>query len=155
VDQIHGETHAPRLIKGEDQQLSAPRVMARWEQFRSRVRSSLIRLRRRLPYLVWWNDELDVTVTLSQDKLPATKLQPGESMAVAIQPLFNGAFAEIERTFEEMGITFDTSMGVEGRDWEWDFSLKGPISVRFCGRASKPELRRDLARPRPHLVPKT
>ena len=120
------------------------REMTRWEQIRSNIKYWYIRLRRKLPYLVWWNDELDVTVTLSQDKLDPTAPNPFKS-------LFGGAFYEVEKIFREMGISFDTGMGCEGRDWEWDFSLKGPISIRFRSRAQKPERR--MERPKPTLVP--
>ena len=42
----------------------------------------------------------------------------------------------------EIGITFDSGMGFDGRDWEWDYSLEGPISVRFKRRAANPERRK-------------
>jgi len=125
------------------------REMTQWEKIISAIKYRAIRLRRRLPYLVWWNDELDVTVTLSQDKLPMVEL-PADRMGEALRPLFSGAFAEIERTFLEMGITFDTGMGGDGRDWEWDWSLKGPISIRFRSRCQRPHLRRE--RPKPTLM---
>ena len=123
------------------------RKMTRWERVRSRIKYWLIRQRRRLPYLVWWNDELDVTVTLSQDKLPSIEIGPADDPTDALRPLFSGAFADIERTFREMGITFDKGMGFAGRDWEWDWSLKGPISIRFRGRCRRPEQRREWPRP--------
>ena len=120
---------------------SAVREMTQWEAFFSRIKYWLIRQRRRLPYLVWWNDELDVTVTLSQDKLDR------ENPLCSFQ---GGAFAEMQRDFSALGISFDSGQGPEGRDWEWDWSLKGPISVRFRGRCSRPHLR--MERPRPRLV---
>lgn len=126
------------------------REMTKFELLIDRAKRMITRLRRRLPYLVWWNDELDVTVTLSQDKLPEMAIAAGEDMREALRPLFSGAFAEIERTFLEMGISFDKGMGCEGRDWEWDWSLKGPISIRFRGKAKNPHLR--IERPKPRLV---
>jgi hypothetical protein len=36
---------------------------------------------------------------------------------------------EIEKKFHEIGISFDTGGGCGGRDWEWDWSLKGPVKV--------------------------
>jgi len=36
---------------------------------------------------------------------------------------------EIERKFREIGVHFDTGGGFGGRDWEWDWSLKGPIKL--------------------------
>lgn len=122
---------------------SAPVVheMSRFKQLRNRIKHWLIRQRRRLPYLVWWNDELDVSVTFSQDRLNPDG---------GIEQLWSGAFADIERSMGHLGIHFDKGMGAAGRDWEWDWSLEGPISVRFRGRACHPETR--MERPRPRLV---
>lgn len=125
---------------------SAAREMTFIDRLLSSIKWRLIRLRRRLPYLVWYGDELDVRVTLNQDKLDPTAENP-------FRQLFGGAFFEIEKTFREMGIGFDTGMGCDGRDWEWDWSLKGPISVTFRGRAKHPERRMD--RPKPRLVAST
>lgn len=38
---------------------------------------------------------------------------------------------EAEKALRKLGITFDTGAGFGFRDWEWDFSLKGPINVYF------------------------
>jgi len=38
---------------------------------------------------------------------------------------------EIETLFMEMGITFDTGFGFGCRDWQWDWSLKGPVKVVY------------------------
>lgn len=118
------------------------REMTKLEILFSRVKGIFRKLRRKLPYFVWWDEELDVVVTLSQDKLNPEK-DP-------FKQLLGGAFAQIEKTFSEMGITFDKGMGFDGRDWEWDWSLSGPISVRFHGTSSKPELR--MERPKLKLI---
>jgi len=102
------------------------------------------RLRRWLPRLVWLGDEIDVVVTLTEDKL----FQPDP-----VGALFSGGFYEIEKQLRDKGILFDTGMGAGGRDWEWDFSLRGPISVRFKGRAAKPERRVRKEIRKPELVP--
>jgi hypothetical protein len=101
----------------------------------------MIRFRRRLPYLVWWNDELDVTVTFSQQKLDPD---------APFYSLFAGRIGEITAALREAGIEFDRGVGCDGYDWEWDWSLKGPISIRFRSKAQKPELRKERARP--HLI---
>ncbi|NOQ49122.1 MAG: hypothetical protein GQ553_00435 [Nitrosomonadaceae bacterium] len=36
---------------------------------------------------------------------------------------------EIEKKLLEIGVTFDTGAGFGSRDWEWDWSLKGPVTV--------------------------
>jgi hypothetical protein len=115
-----------------------------WQRLVSSVKGRLIRLRRKLPYLVWWNDELDVSVTLLKDKLLT------DDASVAFRDLNSGTFAEVEKKLSEAGIHFDKGLGPEGRDWEWDWSLVGPINIRFRGRAKYPELRKE--RPRPQLV---
>ena len=122
---------------------SAPigREMTKSERIVFRLRWCRTWLRRRFPYLVWYGDEIDVRITLSEDKLNEND---------PFRALFGGAFFEIERTFHEMGISFDTGMGCEGRDWEWDWSLSGPISVSFRRRTQRPERR--TARPKPTLV---
>ena len=39
---------------------------------------------------------------------------------------------ELERLMRELGVSFDTGAGCCWRDWEWDWSLKGPVKVEFC-----------------------
>jgi len=41
---------------------------------------------------------------------------------------------EIEQKFLEIGVSFDTGAGFGRRDWEWDFSLKGPIKITLLER---------------------
>ena len=36
---------------------------------------------------------------------------------------------QIEDLFLEIGVRFDLSSGLEGRDWDLDWSLKGPVKV--------------------------
>lgn len=111
------------------------RSMTRLEAAVGRAKGWLLRLRRRLPYLVWYGDEIDVRVTFSQDKL--------DDVTNPFRQLFSGELFELEKRLGNIGIGFDRGVGFDGRDWEWDWSLKGPISVTFRGRASKPWLRRD------------
>lgn len=44
---------------------------------------------------------------------------------------------EIEKLLSKNGIHFDTGAGCGNRDWEWDWSLRGPVKVRFK-RKGKP-----------------
>lgn len=90
----------------------------------------------RRPRLVWPGDEIDVGVTFTDETLDPS--DPHRS-------LFSGRMAEVEAALLEAGIKFDRGIGLGGRDWEWDWSLSGPISVRFRCLAKKPENRR--ARP--------
>lgn len=42
---------------------------------------------------------------------------------------------QVESLLRELGVSFDTGGTVGGggvRDWEWDWSLKGPVRVTFC-----------------------
>jgi len=36
---------------------------------------------------------------------------------------------KIEKLLYDIGVTFDSGAGFGGRDWEWDWSLKGPVKV--------------------------
>ena len=38
---------------------------------------------------------------------------------------------KIEEMLEDIGITFDTGASGNERDWEWDWSLKGPINIEI------------------------
>jgi len=42
-----------------------------------------------------------------------------------------GKIEIIEKAFHEAGIHFDTGAGFGFRDWEFDWSLEGPIKVYF------------------------
>jgi hypothetical protein len=120
----------------------SPREMTNWETARHRVYVWLLGVRRRfIPHLVWYGDELDVIVTLKENKLIPVEIPTGGDFTAVARQLHQGTFYEIEKQFRDVGITFDKGLGVDGRDWEWDFSLSGPISVRFKRRASKPERR--------------
>lgn len=90
------------------------------------------RLRCWIPRLVWIGDEIDVRVTLSEDKLKQEN---------PLENFQSGSFRQIENQLRLLGIEFDTGQGCAGRDWEWDWSLKGPIHISFVGRAKKPERR--------------
>lgn len=112
------------------------RSMSGWAIFKGWARRRLARLRRRLPYLVWHGDEIDVGVTFFN-----FPLQEGLDLEGAYRHLHSGKIHEIEKALRDVGVTFDKGMGFGGRDWEWDWSLEGPISVSFRRRAKRPELR--------------
>lgn len=111
------------------------REMTPWELLVSRFHSFLVRLRRKFPYIVWYDQELDVRVQFLAKRLSA------ESFDDAFSQLWSGDLHEAMVKLREAGVTFDTGMGCGGRDWEWDWSLRGPISVRFRSRAQHPERR--------------
>lgn len=125
-----------------EEPMAVAREMTRLEYLWSRLGIWFFRFRRRLPYLVWYGDELDVGVILSR-----YKLNPDGDPT---KQLFTGTAADVEIALRDMGISFDTGIGNHGRDWEWDWSLRGPISVRFKSRATAPQLR--MERPRPRLI---
>lgn len=88
---------------------------------------------RKLPRLVWVDQEIDINIRFSED--PLIQDNP-------IGGLFSGTLAEIESQLSDIGIGFDRGQGEDGRDWQWDWSLSGPISVTFKSVATKPEIRR-------------
>lgn len=120
-----------------------PREMTGSERFRVRLWGLATRIRRRyIPYLVWYDSEIDCVVTLTENKMPQIDAETLEdAMRECAASLRRGSFYEVEKHFSECGITFDRGLGQNGRDWEWDWSLSGPISVRFRGLASRPDRR--------------
>jgi hypothetical protein len=116
-------------------------MRAAWERIKHEVWHW--RLRRWLPRLVWLGDEVDVTITFSEDTIRQDDPFAG---------LFSGGLYDIQKRLCEMGVTFDTGCGCEGRDWEFDWSLEGPVRVKFRGRARNPEHRMRQEKPKPKLV---
>ncbi len=117
---------------------SPGREMTPLEKMQSSIRSRWIRFRRRLPYLVWYGQEIDVGVTFFDDALDAETIQQGR------RQFQSGPYREIEQKLRALGISFDSGIGPDGRDWEWDFSLKGPISVRFRRVTKQPQYRASM-----------
>lgn len=105
---------------------------------KERIRIFFLRLRDKFPYLVWRGDEIDVKVTMTAFKLN----EEGDP----IEQLGSGPVYEIQEQLREIGINFDVGMGLHGRDWEWDYSLSGPINVKFKCKAKKPERRMERFR---------
>lgn len=98
-----------------------------------RVRFSLVAFRYRyLPQLVWEGDEVDVRLVFTDDTINQTDPVGG---------LFSGGLFEIEERMRKMGISFDRGQGFDGRDWELDWSLHGPLRVKFRRRTLHPERR--------------
>lgn len=127
------------IIENTNETEPVGREMTRWGLFFSRLNGWWYRnVSRRLPRLVWVGDEIDVRVTFSQD--PMNQDDP-------IQGLYSGGLYEIEKQLSQMGVSFDRGQGCGGRDWEWDWSLDGPISVAFHSRAKRPERRKAKERP--------
>lgn len=95
-----------------------------------------------IPAIVWHGDEIDVRLTFTENRLPDLQTtSPQEAVLVGARRLHSGSFFEAEKHLRECGIRFDTGLGPDGRDWELDWSLDGPLRVRFIGRASRPERR--------------
>lgn len=97
-----------------------------------RVQYWLIRLRKRyIPYLEWWGQEINVRAVFKEDRLPKNLFikDPEDAMKY----LNRGCLSEVERHLAEIGITFDRGMGCGGRDWELDWSLQGPLNIKFTG----------------------
>lgn len=84
----------------------------------SRAHSWIKRLSWKFPRLVWRGDEVWVNVKITNAGLGGTQT----------------SFAA-EDEIRKLGISFDTGAGCGGRDWEWDWSLKGPIKITFRGKA--------------------
>jgi len=44
---------------------------------------------------------------------------------------------KIEKMFLDIGVSFDTGAGFGKRHWEWDWSLKGPVSINLVNKAEE------------------
>lgn len=96
------------------------------------------------PTLVWPGDELNVIVTFENDKLVfAREDRLGEPLPVeeiqklraeAEKVIENSPLEEAEAHIRRAGIQFDTGIGATGRDWFFDYSLRGPVSVKFVSK---------------------
>lgn len=123
--------------------MSAPVELSPFRAWLQGIRFAASGFRRRwIPALVWYGDELDVVVTFKEDKLQVASADISEAtLDSAFQQLTAGHLPKIERDLADIGIGFDKGIGPNGRDWEWDYSLRGPISVQFRRKASNPESR--------------
>jgi hypothetical protein len=65
-------------------------------------------------------------------------------MSVMTKEQINKLF-QAQKLLNEIGITFDTGADGKQRDWEWDWSLKGPVHVSFR-RMSKDNKKNRYAR---------
>ena len=100
--------------------------------FFDRMKGALRRFRNRfIPHLVWYNDEVDVRISFKG-------LVNGVPTHVSTTELHI-----IENILNKMGIGFDLGFHHMEfrRDWEWDYSLKGPVAVQFRRRVERPENR--------------
>lgn len=128
-----------------------PRELSWWQQHRLRFHIWWTSFRRRyIPRLVWYGDEIDVCITFTENKLVPIELDPHKpiDMNQIVAPLFRGTLAQVEHQLKDIGIEFDKGLGPDGRDWEWDWSLRGPVHVKFRGRAQNPEQRAGIHTPR-------
>ncbi len=67
----------------------------------------------RIPRLVWRRDACEVLVSFDLSKVSFDQVRKAED------------------ALAELGVHFDRGTGCGERHWEWDFSLEGPIQVRF------------------------
>lgn len=98
-------------------------TLSRSQQFLNRLAYRWHSFLNLFPRLVWPGQEVEVGVTFTEPSLDPD----GDALA----QLREGVLPDIERKLDDIGIEFDTGLGREGRDWEWDYSLRGPIKVTF------------------------
>lgn len=90
---------------------------------------------RKLPTLVWYGQDVDVTVTFSDLRLAPDcqgKTNPDGSVSWDIR--YEGDMETLwkaEDALKQIGLSFDKGTGHTGRDWEWDWSLRGPVKLAF------------------------
>lgn len=88
------------------------RVSSRWRYFWATV----------IPSLIWRRDACEVLVAFDLSKVSFDQVRKAED------------------ALAELGVHFDRGTGCGERHWEWDFSLEGPIQVRFKRRGKMKKL---------------
>ena len=86
----------------------------------------ILHIRRKLPMLVWYGQDVDVTVTFSDLRLAPDCTVDGIRYEGDIETLWRAEVA-----LRQLGLSFDCGTGHNGRDWEWDYSLRGPVKLAF------------------------
>lgn len=71
------------------------------------------------PRLIWYREECEVVIAFDLSK-------------VSLQQVF-----KVEDALAELGVHFDRGAGCGERHWEWDYSLDGPVTVRFKRRGKR------------------
>ena len=79
---------------------------------------------RYIPSIVFRGDEVEVGIHFKQAEIDLDDL------------------SKIEELLLKNNIHFDKGAGFGERDWEWDYSLQGPVSVRFKRVKSRRNIRR-------------
>lgn len=112
-----------------------------------RVQRLLRQLHRKLPRLVWYGDEIDVKimfpkVTYPKQQLVAEPVNTNGCLTVQTQYAMDEV-GTASAALHKAGIGFDTGFGALdsgefGREWFLDYSLRGPIRVKFIGKAKAP-----------------
>lgn len=94
--------------------------------------------RRCVPQLVWYGQEVDVRLVFTSYKHDTRrdgpgyrKLHKGDTITNAIELMRHN------------GIDFGVGTGKHGHDWFFDYSLKGPLRVKFIGPAKLPVKRQE------------
>lgn len=125
------------------------------------VRSQLSRLwtkaSRLFPRLVWYGQEVDVLITFTSHKLGANESFLGPALTypsfapeqdqkdgLVVQPQHTpDGVGRATLALHAAGIGFDTGYGERGRDWFFDYSLTGPVRVKFIGRTKNALVRQE------------
>lgn len=105
-------------------------------------------IRRKLPYLVWRGQEVDVCVTFKNLRLAPDCTVDNIRYEGDMETLWKA-----ENALGQLGLEFDKGTGRTGRNWEWDWSLYGDVSLSFRGK-HKGERKPRHKKPDLRLVPK-
>ena len=96
------------------------------------AKRTLKRVNRLFPRLVWYGQEVDVILTFVEHDPLSDFIDQ-----VPNQVSNNDNLYEVEKLLQDMNIRFDVGYGsrgaLRGRDWFLDYSLRGPLRVKFVG----------------------
>ena len=98
-----------------------------------------------MPRIVWPNDEVDVRLVFTGDReslfaLPEWYGDVTEWYGDVTEGKDMTEFGSVKAAIAlgESGIHFDTGVGFHGSDWFLDYSLRGPLRVKFIRKTKNP-----------------
>lgn len=115
-----------------------PFVPTPWTTLKTKTRQHWDRFLRKLPRLVWYGDEVDVLITFPGDKYTPEELTDGEAVFDNKRNATKTYLNIAEVAMYHAGIGFDRGYGADGRDWMLDYSVTGPMRIKFVGRNKTP-----------------
>lgn len=107
-----------------------------WQKVKSEVGFWWNRFMYSMPRLVWPGQEVDVTIHFNGIGLSQRTGDFNEWLAEIKNAEIKNYYDAIV-ALNSMGVHFDTGVGLDCAEWNFDYSLSGPVKVRYVGNRKK------------------